>query len=352
MENVVAARRLRKSMLKDMDKEQICDIGYLGKNSLDANILNQYAHVKEEKEGTNQGERQVGIKFKFKTKMLIKIFVTCLLLFLCLVIKLTCKEKALENKYVQILKREYNKDYSKIYALEKIEDLSYCAYDNLGKYIIPDSFKESIVSKYVNKVKPYIVNFDLREMLLNEKVINESASISDYSTEEVATVYNGSIGEEPIETNAYFEESSAVSMMHDDVSEILSKNINFIKPINGTITSIYGARDEIFDGVNSYHTGLDIAAKAGTKIKSVCDGTVIKVKKMDKYYGNYAVVEFNGVRIKYAHMLEIKVNLNDKIKQGDIIGAVGSTGMSTGPHLHIEISINSRTVDPQSIIQF
>lgn len=73
---------------------------------------------------------------------------------------------------------------------------------------------------------------------------------------------------------------------------------------------------------------------------------------MDKYYGNYVVVENNEVRFKYAHMKEIKVKLNDEIKQGHIVGTVGSTGMSTGPHLHLEISINSRTVDPQNIIKF
>ena len=144
----------------------------------------------------------------------------------------------------------------------------------------------------------------------------------------------------------------ALEKMQDDVSQILSKNINFIKPLSGTITSIYGARDEVFEGVTSYHTGLDIGAKLGTQIKSVCDGKVVNVEKMNKYYGNNVVIENNGVKIKYAHMKEIKVNLNDNIKQGDIVGLVGSTGMSTGPHLHIEISINSRTVNPQSIIQF
>ena len=64
------------------------------------------------------------------------------------------------------------------------------------------------------------------------------------------------------------------------------------------------------------------------------------------------MIETNGVRFKYAHMDSIKVKLNDQVKQGDIVGYVGSTGMSTGPHLHFEISIDSRTVDPAKLIKF
>lgn len=357
MGNIVAARRLRKSMLKDFNYKgtntnNLYNLGYCNNDILPySNIFEKNIECETNSTG-NDNRNETKILYKLKNKIILKIFATCLILFLCLTIKLTCKEKVLQNKYVNILIKEYNKDYSKRYALEKIEEILNNNYESIGKYVIPSDIKEKVVGKYVGNVKPFIESFCLKDILVKESTEKKEANLYDTSTENVASVYNGNISKEPIETDAYFEDSSAVSMMQDDVSQILSKNIDVIKPISGTITSLYGARDQIFKGVNSYHTGLDIAAKAGTDVKSVCNGKVVKVQKMDKYYGNYVVVENNEVRFKYAHMKEIKVKLNDEIKQGHIVGTVGSTGMSTGPHLHLEISINSRTVDPQNIIKF
>lgn len=349
MSNIVAARRLRKSMLKDMDVNSFNLDNDILVNNIKSNRFNDIQDIEQDKSTIKKGS----FKLTFKTKLLIKTFISIFIVFSCLICKLIFPEQALSINIINKLKNEYKKDYDKKLVLEKMEDYCYSIYGKVGKYIIPDSLVTKIQTVYINTVKPKVVNFNLKNLIEKTEQTTASTGIAkDLSSEEVQEVLNGMGGGEPIETSAFLEESSAVSMMQDDVGKILSKNINMIKPIEGTITSLYGARDQIFEGVNSYHTGLDIAAKSGTEIKSATDGKVIKVEEMNKYYGNNVLVEYNGVVFKYAHMLEIKVKLNDEIKQGDIIGLVGSTGMSTGPHLHFEISIDSRTVDPQKIISF
>ena len=349
MSNIVAARRLRKSMLKDMDVNSFNLDNDILVNNIKSNRFNDIQDIEQDKSSIKKDS----FKLTFKTKLLIKIFISIFIVFSCLIGKLIFPEQALSINIINKLKNEYKKDYDKKLVLEKMEDYCYSIYGKVGKYIIPDSLVTKIQTIYINTVKPKVINFNLKNLIEKTEQTTASTGIAkDLSSEEVQEVLNGMGGGEPIETSAFLEESSAVSMMQDDVGKILSKNINMIKPIEGTITSLYGARDQIFEGVNSYHTGLDIAAKSGTEIKSATDGKVIEVEEMNKYYGNNVLVEYNGVVFKYAHMLEIKVKLNDEIKQGDIIGLVGSTGMSTGPHLHFEISIDSRTVDPQKIISF
>ena len=134
-----------------------------------------------------------------------------------------------------------------------------------------------------------------------------------------------------------------------DIQEILAKNINISCPVNGTVTSIYGAREEVFKNVG-YHTGVDIANVLNTPVCSATDGVVVKTQDMDKYYGNNIEIENNGVIFKYAHLNQINVKVGDNISTGDVIGLMGSTGASTGSHLHFEIKINGRTVDPELLV--
>lgn len=119
------------------------------------------------------------------------------------------------------------------------------------------------------------------------------------------------------------------------------------KPISGIITSRFGSRESI----RSYpHNGLDIAAPLGTQIKSACDGKVI-FSGENGSYGNLVIVDGgNGVQIYYGHCSKLYTKVGNNVKAGDVIAAVGSTGNSTGNHLHFEIKINGVSVDPQNYI--
>ncbi len=128
-------------------------------------------------------------------------------------------------------------------------------------------------------------------------------------------------------------------------------SINGIKlavtPTEGRITSRYGVSSRIR---KSTHTGLDIAAVTGTDIKVVADGTVISAN-YNGSYGNLVKVDHgNGVETWYAHTSKMLVKAGDAVKAGDVIAKVGSTGNSTGPHLHLEIRINGEHVDPQDYL--
>ncbi len=116
-------------------------------------------------------------------------------------------------------------------------------------------------------------------------------------------------------------------------------------PVNGVITSNYGPRLDPFTKTIRFHYGVDIAAPIGTPIKSTISGKVIFSGKL-KGYGNVVIIKNGDVITKYAHNSVNFVKKGDIIHKGDIIAKVGSTGRSTGPHVHYEVLVNNRHVDP------
>ena len=133
--------------------------------------------------------------------------------------------------------------------------------------------------------------------------------------------------------------------------EIESHTVNGVylevKPVSGIITSRFGNRESI----RSYgHTGLDIAAPAGTPIKAAADGKVT----FSGYSGGYGYVvkmsHGNGIETYYGHCSALYVSAGEKVEAGDTIAAVGSTGNSTGNHLHFEVRVNGQEVNPQNYL--
>ena len=125
----------------------------------------------------------------------------------------------------------------------------------------------------------------------------------------------------------------------------------YTAPLTGTVTSKYGYRDHPIIEDASFHTGVDIAAKSGTAIKCFADGVVLDAG-FNKTYGNYLLIEHkNGIRSFYGHNSKLKVKDGQKVKKGQTVALVGTTGMSTGPHLHFEVRNGSERLDPLHYIE-
>lgn len=124
----------------------------------------------------------------------------------------------------------------------------------------------------------------------------------------------------------------------------------FVRPVPGAITSGFGPRRHPILGTTRLHTGVDMTASSGTKIKAADGGTVI----LAGYYGGYGntviIDHGGGVATLYAHQSKLGVDDGETVDAGEVIGYVGSTGLSTGPHLHFEVRVNGNPVDPANYL--
>lgn len=113
------------------------------------------------------------------------------------------------------------------------------------------------------------------------------------------------------------------------------------------ISSPYGMRVHPIFGTLRLHNGTDFAAGMGAPIRAAADGTVVTASMMSGY-GNYTCIDHgSALATCYAHQNRIDVSKGERVSRGEVIGTVGSTGNSTGPHLHFEVRVNGSTVDPQ-----
>jgi murein DD-endopeptidase MepM/ murein hydrolase activator NlpD len=118
-----------------------------------------------------------------------------------------------------------------------------------------------------------------------------------------------------------------------------------------TITSRFGSRISPMSGVRSAHKGMDMAAPHGTEVYAVREGTVTFCGEND-IYGNYVIITHDGGWSSlYGHLSRIETTLNKKVQSGSLVGRVGSTGLSTGPHLHFELRQNGTPQDPAPMLK-
>lgn len=133
-------------------------------------------------------------------------------------------------------------------------------------------------------------------------------------------------------------------------AQYIKDNYKIALPLKGTITSRFGARTPT-DIISANHAGIDIGVNEGIKIVSAMDGKVT-LSSSQGDYGNHLKIVSGNVTTLYAHCKTLYVKEGDEIKQGMEIAEVGKTGKATGPHLHFEIRVDDRLVNPEYVLQF
>ena len=121
-------------------------------------------------------------------------------------------------------------------------------------------------------------------------------------------------------------------------------------PVSGPIRSSYGRRRDPFTGQMEMHRGLDIGALYGTRVRAPADGRVLFAHR-ESAYGNLVVVKHDGgITTRFGHLSRFEVQAGDRLEKGDVIGYVGSSGRSTGSHLHYEVRLNDRPINPRNYL--
>ncbi len=329
MEGVVAKRTLKRS--------------YYENNNI---------NIVEENENANEKEciKKAGNIARLKEKILFKMAVQgitaiAILLFIFLINILNIKI-VLEADVTKKIKTELNKRYTFSEVKKEAIELISSSYSFI-EGAIPNKLENGI-KEGINKIKYILVNLN-KSKEKQEVEIYEETSNNKSENKEV-DIYKDNLGVgSSVEEEKYITAVSSVSVESNIVDKIKGTGIVFVKPTTGTITSNFGAREIIFEDIDSYHTGVDIANKKGTKVVSSIEGKVTTASN-NKYNGNYVVVENGDIKTIYCHLNKISVKKGTKVKAGTKIGEMGSTGYSTGPHLHFEIVYNGEKINPRLVV--
>lgn len=204
-----------------------------------------------------------------------------------------------------------------------------------------DSFVNSIIN--VPEDATIFENNNSTENVTNTNTENISdAKTIENNLEEQVAIGGG---------NEVEETKEEIIENNENDSEKVKNNYDLTRPISGTVTSRFGTRESTNKKINGYHTGTDIAVNSGTEILAANSGEVILVSS-EGDYGKHLKIQDGDLITLYAHCSKILVKEGQKVNKGEKIALVGSTGNSTGPHLHFEVRYQNRYVNPQEIFEF
>lgn len=206
-----------------------------------------------------------------------------------------------------------------VFAVKQVSPSDYKALAKRYVDVAENEKSGESVKKTWSKIKAFFVDE-------NDNVITENAGGKD----------------EDVNGNVYPENCTASKY-------VISADI--CRPASGDISSEFGYRIHPISGKLSFHTGVDIAAESGSPVKAAYYGIVESAGEDDVYGKNITINHGNGIQTFYAHCAEIHVQAGDKVNGGDVIGLVGSTGWSTGAHLHFSILIDGIYCNPGFVIQ-
>lgn len=156
------------------------------------------------------------------------------------------------------------------------------------------------------------------------------------------------------EINHFENALEALDEDQDRIKALIRENNNpsgttpgvLLRPVSGRVTSPFGPRVHPILGTVRMHTGIDLAGASGTNIRAAAGGRIILAGRNGGYGNTVIIVHAGGMTTLYAHQKGVNVSVGQDVKAGDVIGFVGSSGLSTGPHLHFEVRLNGNPVNP------
>ena len=241
--------------------------------------------------------------------------------------------KSLPEYSLCLVKKDYETNDEEIF--QKVTGLGTAYYEY---YVILEGTEE----------KYYVATKEQAQEVITELTDKKSSNINKISYDQVFGTNIQEFSDTETIIGALYQKPvvrrSAGSYTIASTTTKLDLGISLIGPVSSgyTITSRYGPRS------SGTHTGLDLAASTGTSIVAAAGGTVSYVNYSNVSYGNCIKINHgNGIETLYAHCSELYVSQGQTVSQGQLIATVGSTGNSTGPHLHLEIRVNGMVVNPQ-----
>ena len=307
-------------------------------------------------------------KLKHGTKEILKIFNLCLISFGFIIAIVLIKYRPVyEVKisdtsvgYIQNKKafEEIIENYIENYEAKNVKNVELEEEPKLELKLVNKTQETNESEVTIALQKELKITYEYYEIALNNEVLatvdtmEEAQEIVAEANDEKLTITEKNTENiEEVNTTTLDVAKSTVMKTEETTEETSIANINGVKiasvPVTGVISSRYGSVSSLRV---STHTGLDIAAPYGTAIKAVAAGTVTNAAYTGSY-GNLVKIDHgNGVETWYGHTSKMYVKAGEKVNAGDTIAAVGSTGNSTGNHLHLEIRINGKHVNPQKYL--
>ena len=245
-----------------------------------------------------------------------------------------------------LLKRGLTTNDDEIFNTIVKDGISYYKYyaildDDDEKIYVSDFEKaEKIIKKLKNKDSN-----NIKDLSIIEKYETKLKKFTDVDTA-VSKLYERKPIVRVASSSSYSSRGGVATGRHMSSSKI-NLGISLSRPISGRISSRFGAMSRIRSGA---HTGLDISAPYGTRIKAAAAGKVVFAGYKGAYGNMIAIDHGHGVMTYYAHCSSLKASVGTYVSQGTVIAAVGSTGNSTGNHLHLEVRVNGVAYNPQNYL--
>lgn len=318
--------KLKKENLKKLQEERDAKQNLLDsriRNSYKINVSNQYIYLILKSENIWQAYENVNQIWRIVSldKELIK--------------AVKDQEEKIANEMVEIDNELEKQKQNREYVITKQAQLV-------------EAQKEFIVLKENEESKMYELQLlqDDKQYMISQ-LEGEENQIIDHIDSLLA--YNEELQRQ---LDSIFESINNETNNNDEILEQLPSDSGFLRPVNGSITDTFGGRINPVTGLPGNHNGIDYANSTGTPILATKNG-VVSYSGWIEGYGNTVILDHGaGIQSLYAHASSLAASVGQAVSQGDVVAYVGSTGLSTGPHLHFEIRIYGTPVDPYSYIPY